>query len=217
MVRSDQHALLPYGFCFTHVSAMTTRTPKQKRSSGVLQKAIEVKYLDYTSVSGSLGNGPVNWSLWYVPRLTRGTESYSRVGNQIFAKSLHLRAYFLRNSSGATVQRIHVGVLKTREPEGVSATASTVYSNTALFDSFLVPEQSNTVALWQKNFELEAGKSSSAYIDVKIPLGFVIKYIANSGLAADCQQNCIDLVMWSDQTTNQPTVQIGEFRLTYTD
>lgn len=196
----------------------STRSKQRQLAFDVsIDRHVEMKYLDYTSVSGSVGNGATNWSLWYVPRVTRGSESYSRIGNQIYARRLQLKLFLLRNAAGAVVQRMHAGVLLTKQPEGVSAQAADLYSNPSAFNPYLTPEYKNTVVLWQKDWSLEAGANSSASVDVDLPLNFDVRYISNSGLAADCQLNCIDLVLWSDQSTNQPTVSVGSFRLLFTD
>lgn len=200
---------------FLWIALQRRNSSKQKRNA-VDPRKVEVKYLDYTSVSGSIGNGATNWSLWYVPRMTRGSEAYSRVGNQIFARRLHLKLQLLRNNAGATVQRMRVLVAKVPEPEGTASSASSVYSNPSAFDPYLTPEYRNFQILWQKSVALEAGKSSSE-IDVVIPLNFDIRYIANAGTVADCQRNNVELIIWSDQTTNQPTVNVGSWRLEYTD
>lgn len=178
----------------------------------------EMKYLDYSSVSGSIGNSPSNWSNWYIPRITRGVESYSRIGNQITIKAVELRLLLNRNSAGATVQRMHVLVLRTKEPYGVAAIAADLYSAPSTFSSPRSPEYANDfIALWETTVVLDSSGPNSVQIEKMLPCGFQTKYASNGGTVADCVANNVELLIWSDQSTNQPTVSTGSFRVWWTD
>lgn len=176
----------------------------------------EMKYMDNTSVTGAVGSGPGNWSLWYVPAITRGVENYSRIGNAVTLKRIDIMVKVYRNAGGAAVQRVHLGLIKTPSPFGVSAQAGDVYDNPSAFYPFRYEEYFNEFKLlFSRDIVLDANKPATDVV-VSIPLGFTTRFTGNAGTAADCLENCLDLVAWSDQAATQPGVE-GGFRIYWTD
>jgi len=197
-------------------------TRKSKSQKGIIQafhkSKPEMKHIDYTTLSGSLGQYPAAWSNYWVTRPTRGTEYYSRIGNQVFSAKVELKFNVTRNSGGATVQRVMVMVLVNKDPANTATSASELFQATNLFDPFFNEDyRSNFRILYKRLVVLDSAVSNDAEVSISIPLKFVTKFSANGGTVTDASENSVELICWSDQSTNQPTLGGGSFRYWWFD
>lgn len=208
-----------------HTNNTNLRSHKSKKASNVTKVdnrivhiAPEPKWLDYSSVTGAIGQNPAGWSSYYVPALTQGTGPYSRIGNQVWSRRLELHGGVARNTSGSAVQLVRLLVVRTISPANASLNASELFSATNLFDPL---RNLNYVddfrILYDRLIILDSAKANFVPFNFKLNLGFETKFSANSGTATDCTLNAVNIVAWSDQSANPPLLVNGVYRFNFTD
>lgn len=210
---------------FTHVSYMATSSHKSKVCVSTSKKHTksvhivpEEKWYDYTTLSGSIGQNPAAWSNYYVPAIVQGTSVHARVGNQIVARKLEVHTGVSRNSGGTTVQRVRIMVIRNKDPVGAATPPGDIFSTSSLFDPMRNPDFiSNYVIMFCKEYVLDSAVANFLPVEISLGLNFVTRFSANGGIVSDVAQNNIELVVWSDQAANQPTLAGGSFRFTFTD
>jgi len=169
-------------------------------------------------LSGDIGQNPAAWSSYYVPAITQGTSYYGRIGNQVWAKRLLIKAGINRTAAGSTVQRVRLMVIRNIDPVNAATPATELFSATNLFDPMRNPNYlKNYIILYDKVFILDSAKANYLPIEIKLPLGFPIKFSGNAGTVADVTLNNVEIVVWGDQAANKPALAGGTFRFIFND
>lgn len=207
------------------VSKLRTRSTNQfggYSKAVVPRRSYNVKeekyYDDNASIAGAIGQYPAGWSAFYLPAMVRGTGPVQRIGDQIFAKWLYMSFLVNHNSGGAVNQRVKWMVVLHKSPYNAAPVAAEVFQTTTTMDggrSLDYLDQYKVLAEGQVLLELQI--HSCELVRKNIKLGFPIKFTGNGGTVADVSMNNIELLIWSDQAANQPTLSEGTWRVTFVD
>ncbi|HUD08468.1 MAG TPA: hypothetical protein VMQ52_05295 [Candidatus Saccharimonadales bacterium] len=191
---------------------------KRYQKRGIFAR--ELKYLDNLHTgAGGLGNGPANWSQYYLTGVQQGLNVFNRTGDSVNGRSINITFELRRNQAGGPVQRCRCMVICYPQAAGAQPTGGDIFQYGSQF-------QGPRNLLWQgffkiladKTVTLDVAKSNMRTIKIKRKLkGRRMTYLANGGVYGDQMFNSVFLVVWSDQTANQPTIDNVAHRFYYTD
>jgi len=109
-------------------------------------------------------------------------------------------------------------VVQNIDPVNAATPAAELFSATNLFDPMRNPNYlGNYRILYSSEFVLDSARSNFLKLEFKLKLGFPIKFSANGGTVADVTRNNVEILVWSDQAANPPTLAGGSFRFTFSD
>lgn len=182
--------------------------------------AVEVKYFDDTTISGSIGQLPSNYSRFRLSDITRGPAAYERNGNNIWMKDLQIywetRGVFTTN----THQRLFWAIIMIKEPFNADpfSDATWYFANTGIFMSPWNPDYRNTFVVYKQGIDhVDATGPLRVTNKFFIPIGAEATYSGNTGTYADDTKNSLWFICYSDDGTTPPTLNGGGWRLRFQD
>lgn len=172
----------------------------------------ERKYIDKT---GSFTQGTVP-SITRLTEIAQGDTETTRDGDSVLMKTLTIRERgVIHNSSTSSVLLRRVIVVDTR-CDGVLPGMTDIFTTTSLTTHMNNDQDGRFVILKDNIFRLSAEGTRDYYKKLHLNLNIHCKYDGSGSIIDDAKGNQIYYIIWSNDNTNQPSVDFNS-RIRFTD